>query len=817
MPTPHGLVGTGDGGILTGQCPAVAAASDAGVDSGTGVKVSADPTTVVTPMSCAGTGTNPNAIDRYTQGYSVSADVTQQVAKTISSMSLHDLALQMEGMPYNSTGQFSDTQRSQDTGSIRGFRYRDASRGMNLGEDMNGSFPNAATINGSHVGYSTVFPVSMSRGAAFDLDLEYAIGEAIGDEMQAAKQTVLLAPCMNILRHPLWGRAQETYGEDSFHVGRLASAMVVGVQQHIAANAKHYLGYDIENGRTQTNNSQMADEQVLREIYGRHFRMTVQDAGVASVMASYNEVNGIKSTQNGHILTDVLRKDFGFQGFVLSDWWAMPGFTSIPDTSTQKTGALKAINAGLDVELPWGLYYGQLENLVNSGTLTRQDLQAHAQNVLTQKFRFNSQNLNGPVGLKAPVTIYENSQIKCNDSHVALAKQAALESMVLLKNDKGTLPISPSVKKVAVLGANIPYVSVDGGNGSNGANRTVNFATEIRTGDLGSSRAFSDPKQTVGPAEGITMTAPSGVNVVSGTSVDVASDADFIVVMAGLTPQDEGEEYTKAGDRASLALDAKQAPGMQNIQNKLITDAAALGKPMVVVLEGGSVIDMPWLNQVPAVVMAWYPGQRGGEALGDLLWGQVGGVSYNFSGKLPITWGKSLSDYDVFTASGSATTTFNYYVGYRWFDHNNTTPLFPFGAGLSYTSFEYRKLQLGCSDMSKGAVLPVVVNVANTGTVDGDEIVMVFVAFPDTTARRGPKELKAFARVHLAAGEEKQVTIPLRLADLDYFKIDANDPTKGVWTVESGRVQIMVGGSAVNLPLMATVNNVTGYTVGTSQ
>ncbi len=645
--------------------------------------VSADPTTVVTPMSCAGTGANPNAIDRYTQGYTPSADVIQQVAKAVSSMSLHDLALQMEGMPYNSTGQFSDTQRSQDTGSLRGFRYRDASRGMNLGEDMNGSFPNATTINGSHVGYSTVFPVSMSRGAAFDLDLEYAIGEAIGDEMQAAKQTVLLAPCMNILRHPLWGRAQETYGEDSFHVGRLASAMVVGVQQHIAANAKHYLGYDIENGRTQTNNSQMADEQVLRETYGRHFRMTVQDAGVASVMASYNEVNGIKSTQNGHILTDVLRNDFGFKGFVLSDWWAMPGFTSIPDSSTQKTGAIKAINAGLDVELPWGLYYGQLENLVNSGTLSRQDLQTHAENVLLQKFRFNSQNLSGSVGLKAPVTIYENSRIKCNDSHRALAKQAALESMVLLKNDKGTLPISPMVKKVAVLGANIPYTSVDGGNGSAGANRMVNFATDVRTGDLGSSRAFSDPDptQTVGPAAGITMTAPAGVNVVSGTSAGVASDADFIVVVAGLTPQDEGEEYTGAGDRTSLALDAKQPQGMQNIQNKLITDAAALGKPMVVVLEGGSVIDMPWLGQVPAVVMAWYPGQLGGEALGDLLWGQVNGVSYNFSGKLPITWGKQLSDYDNFTVSGTTTTPFNYYVGYRWFDHNRHPAAFPVRRG----------------------------------------------------------------------------------------------------------------------------------------
>ena len=170
---------------------------------------------------------------------------------------------------------------------------------MNLGEDMDGATQNAAVVNGEHVGYSTVFPVSMARGAAFDLDLEYAIGEAIGDEMQAAKQTLLLAPCMNILRHPYWGRAQETYGEDPFQLGRLATAMTVGVQQHIAANAKHYMAYDIENGRD-VNNSQL-DEQTLREIYARHFRMVVQDGGVASVMASYNQVNGEKSTANAHL------------------------------------------------------------------------------------------------------------------------------------------------------------------------------------------------------------------------------------------------------------------------------------------------------------------------------------------------------------------------------------------------------------------------------------------------------------------------------------------------------------------------------------
>jgi hypothetical protein len=281
---------------------------------------------VVTPVSCVGTGANPNAIDKYSQGYTQDKGLVSQVQSTISSMSLFDEAQQMRGTRFGgiTSAQFNDIQRSQDTvaSKIRGFRYRDASRGMDLGEDMDGALPNAATVNNSKVGYSTAFPVSMARGAAFDLDLEYAIGEAIGDEMQAAKQTLLLAPCMNLLRHPLWGRAQETYGEDPFHIGRLASAMTVGVQQHIAANAKHFMAYDIEIKRA-ANNSEM-DEQTLREIYARHFRMVVQDGGVASVMASYNMVNGTKSTQNEHTLTEVLRNDFGFKGFVFSDWWAMP-------------------------------------------------------------------------------------------------------------------------------------------------------------------------------------------------------------------------------------------------------------------------------------------------------------------------------------------------------------------------------------------------------------------------------------------------------------------------------------------------------------
>jgi beta-glucosidase len=386
----------------------------------------------------------------------------------------------------------------------------------------------------------------------------------------------------------------------------------------------------------------------------------------------------------------------------------------------------------------------------------------------------------------------------------------------------------------------------------------VNFATDVRTGDIGSSRVYSDPAKSTGPFAGFcvasggtpvgsdgkpspTGTSCSGgsVNVTTATNssagdlspvMSAVDAADFVVVVAGLTLQDEGEEYTNASDRsygcvnggACLQLDSKQTNStFKGIQNNLIQQVAAKGKPMVVVLEGGGVIEMPWLPQVPAVVMAWYPGQRGGEALADLLWGEVNGVSYNFGGKLPITWGRESQYGDPFT-TGNGAVTFDYYVGYRYFDYNTITPVFPFAAGLSYTSFAVTNMQLGCSSMKQGAVLPVVVNVKNTGTVAGDDTVMAFVSFPHTTARRGPKELKGFARVSLAAGEAKQVTIPVRLSDLDYFQADSPTATTGHWTVESGQVDITVtdgtqdaNGKTIFLPTQSV--NVQGYTVGSPQ
>jgi beta-glucosidase len=789
-----------------------ACSSSSGSVDGGGGSVDDGGTIFINPIVCGATSSTLKdqlkAYFKYSPGYQPLPADQQTVTTLMSQMSLKDKTTQMYGTTYGSPGKlnFTDFQRSYDTkaSGIRGYRYRDASRGMNLGEDMMGSLPNANTVNGSSVGYSTAFPVSMARGAAFDLDLEHDIGEAIADEMMAAKETLLLAPCMNVLRNPLWGRAQETYGEDPFQIGRLASAMTVGVQEHIAANAKHFLGYDIETGRD-TNNVTM-DEQTLREIYGRHFRMVAQDGGVASFMASYNLVNGTKAAQNRHLLTDVLRTDFGFQGFVLSDWWAMqPGAdVSSVDTGTLKTYALEGMNAGMDVELPWGLDYDQLGNLVSSGGgVTVDDIDVAVKRILGQKVRFASYDLSkSSWGLGSSKSTYKKSRVGgCGfELHKTLAKKAALESMVLLKNAGNTLPINQAFSKVAVLGATVPYTTTNAVT----ATANLNFATDVNTGDMGSSRVFPDPDHSVGPFKGIhdagVRRGLQDTDIWTGSSASDVKDADFVVVVAGLTAGDEGEQYTGAGDRVSLGLDTKKGE-IANLQDNLIASVAALGKPMVVVLEGGSVIDMPWLDQVQAVVMAWYPGMRGGEALAQLLWGEV-----NFSAKLPFTWAREVTDYEPLKADNGSTS-FDYYVGYSRFDQYKISPLFEFGYGLSYTTFKYDDLQLGCSDLSEGGILPVYVTVENTGTVAGDEIVMVWVSYPETKARRPAKELKGFTRVSLDAGEQKQVLIPIRLKDLDYYD-QVNIPNQ--WVVEDGTINIMVGGSSTNLPLSGTVN-VTGY------
>jgi len=730
-------------------------------------------------------GTDPNTVkmeckstdycDPYAIGYTPDPAVQQQVNLTMGSMSLSEKADQMRGTNPGGGSNYSDIFRTPDNANkgIRGFLFRDGPNGVNL----------AAQLPSGKKGYSTTFPVPMARGATFDMDLEYKVGQAIGDEVIASGNTMLLAPTVNILRHPAWGRAQETYGEDPFLLGRMGTAFVVGVQQFVPACVKHYAANNIENGRGSAN-AQM-DEQTLREIYTRHFEMIIRDGGVACVMASYNLINGKKATQNKHLLTDILRDDFQFLGFVLSDWWAMPPGTANASSDALSANAAEAMGAGLDMELPWAYNYQQMEAITGPGKPVDEARVTQAtRRILEQKYRFKIGKMGEPAGLRpAMTTLSSQNSIENNEGHIAIAHEAALKAITLLKNDSSTLPIKRgNVHTIAVIGAEVPYHVVN----TDLANGTVKFYSDPRLGDLGSGRVFPDPAKSSGPLAGIKQIGGSGITVVSGANANLADNADFVVVVAGLTPEDEGEEYTGAGDRPNFSLDGKSGT---NAQNNLIAAVAAKHKPMVVVLEGGSVIDMPWLSSVPAVVMAWYPGMDGGRALAELLFGDV-----NFSGKLPISWPKKWEDEPTFNAG--TTTSMDYYLGYRHFDKKGIAPLFPFGHGLSYTTFEYSHLQVPCSTIDKNAVVNVQVDIKNTGTVKGEEVAFLFASYPGATARRPVKELKGFHRVSLEPGQIKRITFSLRVADLKYW-----DSASNSWKIDAGAVQLQVGPSAGNLPL----------------
>jgi beta-glucosidase len=783
--SPGGMSSAGSGGASSVGSGGMSAMGGSGVTIVTGGGSGGGAT--VMKMACADDPNQQTALP-YTQGYSISAAAKSQANSIVQSMTTTQKANQLRG---TAIGGYQDIFRTPDDTSlgVKGFQFSDGPRGVNLD----------AVKTANTQGYSTVFPVASGRGATFDVDLENKIGAAMGDELIAAGRTMLLAPTVNILRNPAWGRSEETYGEDSFQLGRLGSAFVQGVQTYAPACVKHYAANNIEVSRA-TDIAQM-DEQTLQEVYARHFGMIVKDGGVSCIMAAYNLIqapaNGtaLNCTQNKHLLTDILRTEFGFQGMTLSDWWAMPG-GSTPASSQESTEAAQAILAGLNMELPWDLNYSTLE--ASTGTsIQPSDLTQAALHVVSEKYRFNVAAVNGAVGLKKPTSTFSSGTYSIGNSadHIALAQQAAQEGIVLLKNDNDALPIKSTVKTVAVVGLKVAWQLFAGK-----TTGSIDFPKDARIGDLGSSRVNIDPSKAIGPYAGIQAAAPAGVNVVVDDSggISVAQSADFVVLVAGLTPEDEGEEYTitpEDSDRdQSLALDGKHGG---TTQNNYIKSIAALGKPMVVVLEGGSVIDVSsFIASVPALVMAWYPGQSGGAALGSLLFGKA-----NFSGKLPVTWPVALADEPPFSGPGN-TTAMSYYLGYRWFDKQKTAPLYAFGHGLSYSTFEYSNLQVPCSTVTKGGVVNVTVDVKNTGTVDGDETVFLFVSWPSSavaTRASGYKELKGFQRATIPAGMTARVPIPIRVSDLNYW-----DTTSNAWKVESGPVQVMVGTSSDKLTLMDT-------------
>jgi beta-glucosidase len=781
------------------------------------------------------------------QPYSVSSDVTNTVNQVVNTMQLADQAVQMLGIPPGDGTNYQDIERSPDVtvagiGTIRGYNYRDAGRGVNLDAGQ----PNNRPTDGNN--YATAFPAPSVRAASWDMDLEKRVGEAAGDETAASMNNMLLAPCMNIIRHPYWGRTQETYGEDSYHIGRMATAFTVGLQEYVTGCAKHFAANNIEKNRS-LNDAEM-NEQTLREIYTRHFEMVIQDGGIGCIMAAYNMINGTKCTQNSHLLRDILKGKvenggIGYQGLVISDWWAMPGYQTPPNVSDAQTQSTQAVEAGLDIEVPWQLHYSTT-TLTSVPDADKPLIKDAATRVLTQKYRFNSA-VGNAWSVKAPTSKLANASIDpTSNDHIALAEETELKSAVLL--DNGISPAAPllplkGATNIAVIGPDedlsLASSSVPRTCGASGRTCTFHFSTDANLGDRGSSRVNGDPAQSIGPFAGIQQVAPAGTMVTSGNSAAAAATADAIIVVVGYTAGDEGEEYaiSTGGDRGSdPSKPGLDLPGYQNgAQNDFVTAALDLMKPTIIIVESGSIVNLPWRNHAnhnQATIWAGYGGLHGGKALARLIFSPNG---ENFSGKMPLAWptqteldrtdpntGAKLLN---FKDADQGPTKMGYFFGYREYDRRKAAGMmpnmvYPFGHGLSYSTYTYANLMIPCTTATAtkdgGGIVDVKVDVTNTSQVDGDEVVMLFVKPPakpaNITGDRPVKELKSFAKVHVPAGMTVTgVELPVRMKDLRRWE---GDDKTGRWTVDNGAYTIEVGKDAddadANTATQGTMM-VTGY------
>jgi len=577
---------------------------------------------------------------------------------------------------------------------------------------------------------TTCFPVGMARGATFDPDLEEKVGEVMGYEARALGANMLLAPCINLLWHPRWGRAQESYGEDPQHLGAMGSAFTRGVQKHVMACVKHFAVNNVEDTRMKVD--ARVDERTLQEVFLPHFLRCVE-AKAASFMSSYNHLNGPKAGQNRRLVREILKQEWGFEGFVVTDW-----ITAIDNT-------IEAANAGVDLEMPEGRFYGKkLKAAVKAGQVPVAAIDEAVTRMLRQLFRFVTPDFEKG---------YTQKEI-AGPKHAAVAREVAQKSAVLLKNQGPVLPFS-GLKSLAVLGR---------------------LAKEDNLGDHGSSRVSSP--RVINILDGIKQKA-GGLQVsYGGESISeakaLAAKADAVVVVAGLGFKEEGEGHDR------------EAMGLPPDQIELIRAAAGANRKCAVVLVAGSAVTMEgWLDEVPALLLAWYPGMEGGAAVAEILFGEV-----NPSGKLPIIFPKREDQLFPFE-NKALKIVYHGFHGYRWFDDKNLEPLFPFGFGLSYTEFKFGGLQLSEKEISKSGKLTVSVEVANTGKVAGEEVVQVYVGCVGSKVSRPKKELKAFARVKLDPGEKKTVSIEIPAQDLAFYDVASTS-----WVVEPIEYQILAGPSS---------------------
>jgi beta-glucosidase len=623
---------------------------------------------------------------------------------------------------------------------------------------------------------STAFPSGIALASTWNPEIAERVGRAIAQQVKAAGRDMILAPTVNIQRVPLWGRNFEGYGEDPYLAAMMGVGYVKGVQgEGVIASVKHFAANNEEFERHRID--EKIDERTLQEIYLPAFKAAVQQADVWAVMSAYNKVNGTYCAENAYLLKDVLKKHWGFKGFVLSDWG-----------STYSTAP--TVNAGMDLEMPGGerartwlklpatiqagnggdfLSSEKVIAEVKAGHIPVANIEDNVGRIL--RILFVSGQFDHPHVASVPIEL---------PTHRALARTAATQSIVLLKNSGSVLPIA-KVKSIAVIGPNAAIARTGGGGSSK-----VNPTSTVAPLDGIKERAGSATQVTYAlgasiPGETPANDTPEARERLRSEAVAIAGKSDIAIVFVGDSPAIESEGF----DRKTLDLPAGQ--------DELIQAVAKVNHNTIVVFNAGGPVNVSrWINDVPALVSAWFGGEEIGHAIADVLFGDV-----NPSGKLPFSF---VNEFNQSPASGNypgenlhVTYAEGIYVGYRYFDTKNIAPQYPFGYGLSYTTFEYSDLKI---THAAGGSAQVTLKVHNSGKRAGTEIVQLYVHDGHSKIDRPTKELKRFSRVELAPGESKVVTFNLDRAAFSYFSLAKHD-----WVAEPGHFELLVGSSSRDVRL----------------
>ena len=602
---------------------------------------------------------------------------------------------------------------------------------------------------------ATCFPTAATIANSWDPALGEEIGRCLGEEAAVQDVSVLLGPGLNMKRSPLCGRNFEYFAEDPYLAGKMAAGYIRGIQENgVSACPKHFAANNTEL-RRQASDS-VVDERTLREIYLTGFEIAVKEAKPKSIMSSYNMINEVYANENEHLLQEILRDEWGFDGFVVSDWGAGNNY-------------VEGVKAGSHLEMPTtgGDSAQQLIKAVKAGEISEEIVNRRVEELLKVVF---------PV--RKACDAYKGKSFDA-DAHHAMAQKASEESIVLLKNDGGILPLKEGAK-VAVIGEFAQKARYQGAGSS-----VVNCTKLDNTMDV--IREF--PLEIQGFEPGYPRTGP-GDKELKKSAVALAKKADYVLLYLGLDEISESEGL----DRANISLPKSQI--------ELLHAVSKVNKNVIIVMSAGSVVEMPWLSECKALVHGYLCGQAGAKAVLKVITGQV-----NPSGKLSETYPLKYEDVPTANYFPAKERTVEYreglYIGYRYYDTANVPVLFPFGYGLSYTSFEYSDLKTDGKTVT--------FTLKNTGDVDGAEVAQLYVAAKSPTVYRPKKELKGFAKVFLKAGESKEVCIPLDDKAFRYFNTVTNK-----FEVDGGLYDLCVGASVSDIRLMVTVN-VNGTNVPASE